>query len=79
MNTENMMMILGSNAVVAVLTFLFSRRKENAEIDTNVLANLEKSIMVYAKIIDDLKKENNLQQKEIDDLKIRLSRLELLL
>lgn len=69
MNIDNAMMILGSNAVVALLTFIFSRRKENAEIDTNVIANLEKSIMVYAKIIDDLK-------KEIGELNIKIQELE---
>lgn len=69
MNTENVMMILGSNAVVAVLTFIFSRRKENAEIDTNVIANLEKSIMVYGTIINDLK-------KEIGELNIKIQELE---
>jgi hypothetical protein len=40
---------------------------------------LKKENNLQQKEIDDLKKENNLQQKEIDDLKIRLSRLELLL
>jgi len=69
MNTENVMMILGSNAVVALLTFIFSRRKENAEIDTNVIANLEKSIMVYGTIINDLK-------KEIAELNIKIQELE---
>lgn len=69
MNIDNVMMVLGSNAVVALLTFIFSRRKENAEIDTNVIANLEKSIMVYAKIIDDLK-------KEIGELNIKIQELE---
>lgn len=69
MNTENVMMVLGSNAVVALLTFIFSRRKQNAEIDTNVISNLEKSIMVYAKIIDDLK-------KEIGDLNLKIQELE---
>jgi hypothetical protein len=70
MNTENIMMILGSNAVVAVITFLFSRKKENAEIDNLVLSNLEKSIMVYTKIIDDLK-------SEIAQLNIKISELEM--
>lgn len=69
MNTENIMMVLGSNAVVAVITFLFSKRKQNVEVDTNVILNLEKSIMVYAKIIDDLK-------KEIGDLNIKIQELE---
>jgi predicted RNase H-like nuclease (RuvC/YqgF family) len=75
MNTENVMMVLGSNAVVAVLTFLFSRRKENAEIDTNVLANLEKSIMVYAKIIDDLKREIGELNVKIQELETKIDQL----
>jgi prefoldin subunit 5 len=76
MNTENLMMILGSNTVVAVITFLFSRKKENVEIDTNVISNLEKSIMVYAKIIQDLKGEIAELNVKILDLEKKIDNLQ---
>jgi peptidoglycan hydrolase CwlO-like protein len=76
MNTENIMMVLGSNAVVAVITFLFSRKKENVEIDTNVISNLEKSIMVYAKIIQDLKVEISELNVKILDLEAKIDNLQ---
>lgn len=76
MNTENLMMVLGSNAVVAVITFLFSKRKQNAEIDTNVISNLEKSIMVYAKIIQDLKAEISELNVKILDLEKKIDNLQ---
>ena len=69
-------MVLGSNAVVAVITFLFSKRKQNAEIDTNVISNLEKSIMVYAKIIDDLKSEITQLNVKILDLETKIDNLQ---
>jgi|694.fasta_scaffold59291_5 predicted RNase H-like nuclease (RuvC/YqgF family) len=75
MNTENLMMIFGSNAVVALLTFIFSRRKQNAEIDTNVISNLEKSIMVYAKIIEDLKREIAELNIKIQELEVKIDQL----
>jgi peptidoglycan hydrolase CwlO-like protein len=76
MNTENLMMVLGSNAVVAVITFLFSKRKQNAEIDTNVISNLEKSIMVYTKIIDDLKTEITQLNVKISELEMKIDNLQ---
>jgi peptidoglycan hydrolase CwlO-like protein len=76
MNTENLMMVLGSNAVVAVITFLFSKRKQNAEVDTNVISNLEKSIMVYAKIIQDLKVEISELNVKILDLEKKIDNLQ---
>jgi peptidoglycan hydrolase CwlO-like protein len=73
---ENLLLVLGSNAVVAFLTFLFSRKKENAEIDTNVISNLEKSIMVYAKIIQDLKVEISELNVKIMDLETKIDNLQ---
>lgn len=72
---ENILTILGSNAVVAFLTFIFSRRKENSEIDTNVINNLEKSIMVYAKIIQDLKVEISELNLKIQELELKIDEL----
>jgi peptidoglycan hydrolase CwlO-like protein len=76
MNTENLMMVLGSNAVVAVITFLFSKRKNNAEVDTTVISNLEKSILVYAKIIQDLKQEIAELNVKILDLEKKIDNLQ---
>jgi hypothetical protein len=39
----------------------------------------DRLVPVLLQGIKELKQENNLQQKEIDDLKLRLTRLELLL
>jgi predicted nucleic acid-binding Zn-ribbon protein len=73
MNTELTLLI--SNILTGISTYLLGRRKNNAETDNLVLLNLEKSILLYKNMIDDLKieiRELNLKiqelEKKVDDL-----------
>ncbi len=67
MTTEILLLI--SNAVTGVAAFLVGKRRSDAETDNQVLRNLELSVNLYKQIIDDLK-------KEIQDLNIQVQLLE---
>ena len=66
---ETILTILGSNVIVAIVSFLTGKRKTNAETDNQVLRNLEISVNLYKGIIDDLK-------SEIENLNIKIQELE---
>jgi peptidoglycan hydrolase CwlO-like protein len=61
--------LLISNALTAVASFLVGKRRTDAETDNQVLRNLELSVNLYKQIIDDLK-------QEIHDLNIQVQQLE---
>lgn len=67
MNTEILLII--SNMLTGVASFLIGKRKQTAETDNMVLRNLELSIGLYKNIIDDLK-------SEIHELNIKIQQLE---
>lgn len=73
MNTEILMIV--SNILTALTSFLIGKRQSAAQTDNQVLLNLELSVNLYKNIIDDLKKEitelNNkidLLEKKVDEL-----------
>jgi peptidoglycan hydrolase CwlO-like protein len=73
MNNEIILFI--SNSLTAILAWVISRRKQNAESDNIVLKNLELSINIYAELVKNLKEEIqslNLKiqelEKKVDDL-----------
>jgi len=58
-----------SNILTGISAWIFSRRKQQVEVENQVLKNLELAISVYSQIINDLK-------KEIESLNIKVQELE---
>jgi peptidoglycan hydrolase CwlO-like protein len=68
--------------VTTLIGYFAGRRKTNADTDNQVLKNLELSVNIYTKIIDDLKSEihelnNKVQdlQKMVDELMVENRKL----
>lgn len=91
MDTEILTALVGtgSAAISSCVTWLLSRRKENAEIDHTVIEGMQKSLQFYEQLSDDTKKrlEESVQERlalkqqldaqgvEIANLKSELLRL----
>jgi peptidoglycan hydrolase CwlO-like protein len=73
MNTEIILLI--SNALTGVAAWFVGKRRSNAETDNQVLKNLELSIGIYVKIIDDLKQEIHELNNKIQDLEKKVEQL----
>ena len=73
MNTELLLVI--SNALTAIAGFFIGKRRSDAETDNQVLKNLELSIGIYVKIIDDLKQEIHELNNKIQDLEKKVEQL----
>ena len=58
-----------SNALTGLIAWFVSRRKQQVDVENQVLRNLELSINLYRDIIEDLK-------KEIESLNIKVQQLE---
>jgi hypothetical protein len=65
---DNLILIV-SNALTGIATFLVSRRQKQTELENSILDNLSKSIGVYQTIIQDLK-------EEIHQLNLKVVKLE---
>jgi len=72
---DNLLTILGSNVVVAIVSFLTGKRRSNAETDNQVLRNLEISVNLYKEIIDDLKSEIESLNRKIQELEQKIDEL----
>jgi len=68
-NMNETILLLISNTLTALTGWFLGKRKVNAEIENQVLKNLELSIDLYRQIILDLK-------KEIESLNIKVQELE---
>jgi phage shock protein A len=75
MNNELLLII--SNTLTALASFFIGKRKTTAETDNLILSNLEKSMMIYAELVKNLKQEIhelNLKvqelEKKVDDLMV---------
>ena len=73
MNTEILLVI--SNMLTGIAGWFVGRRKSNAETDNQVLRNLELSVGIYVKIIDDLKLEIHSLNLKIQDLEKKVETL----
>ena len=73
MNTEILLLI--SNALTGIAGWLVGRRKVSAETDNQVLRNLELSIGIYVKIIEDLKTEIHELNIKVQDLENKVEKL----
>jgi hypothetical protein len=66
MSTELLLII--SNALTGIAGWFVGKRRISAETDNQILKNLELSIGIYVKIIDDLKQEIQGLNIKIQDL-----------
>ena len=66
MNTELLLII--SNILTGIAGWFVGKRRISAETDNQILKNLELSIGIYVKIIDDLKQEIQGLNLKIQDL-----------
>ena len=80
MNNELLLII--SNTLTALASFFIGKRKTNADTDNIILSNLEKSMMIYAELVKNLKNEIhelNLKvqdlEKKVDDLMVENRKL----
>lgn len=76
MNTiDTILTILGSNVVVAVLSYFQGIKKSKAETDNTILAGLEQSVSIYRDIIIDLKGEIEALSRKIQELEDKVEKL----
>lgn len=73
MNTEILLLI--SNALTGIAGFFVGKRRSDAETDNQVLRNLELSIGIYVKIIEDLKSEIHQLNIKVQDLESKVENL----
>jgi hypothetical protein len=73
MNTELLLVI--SNALTGIAAFFVGKRRSDAETDNQVLRNLELSVNIYVKIIEDLKTEIQSLNLKVQDLETKVENL----
>jgi peptidoglycan hydrolase CwlO-like protein len=73
MNTEILLLI--SNILTGVAGFFVGKRRSDAETDNQVLKNLELSIGIYMRIIEDLKTEIHELNIKVQDLEKKVEEL----
>ena len=73
MSTEILLII--SNMLTGVAGFFVGKRRSDAETDNQVLKNLELSIGIYVKIIEDLKSEIHELNIKVQDLEKKVENL----
>ena len=73
MNTEIILII--SNALTGIAGFFVGKRRSDAETDNSILRNLELSINIYVKIIEDLKGEIHELNIKVQDLEKKVEDL----
>lgn len=64
-----------SNSVTAIAAWFVGRRKMKADVENQVLKNLELSISLYKDIIDSLKKEIESLNTKIQNLESKIEEL----
>jgi hypothetical protein len=77
MNIETILTILGSNVITSIASFFAGKRKTKAETDNLILLNLEKSILLYSQIINDLRSEIELLNIKVQELETKIDELHL--
>jgi len=73
MSTEILLII--SNMLTGIAGFFVGKRRSDAETDNQVLKNLELSIGIYVKIIEDLKSEIHELNIKVQDLEKKVENL----
>lgn len=73
MSTELLLII--SNGLTGIAAWFVSRKRQQADTDNAVLRNLELSINIYVRIIEDLKLEIHELNNKVDTLEKRVEEL----
>jgi len=64
-----------SNALTGIAAWFVGRRRQQAEVENQVLRNLELAIGLYKTMIDDLKEEIHALNLKIQDLEKKIDEL----
>ena len=72
--TETFLTFLIST-ITGVVTFFIGHKKAKAELETTMLANIERSVTIYQTIINDMKDEIVYLNKKIDELEVKVDAL----
>jgi peptidoglycan hydrolase CwlO-like protein len=72
---SNELLLIISNILTGIASFFVGKRRSDVETDNMVLKNLELSIGVYQKIIQDLKSEIHELNVKIDTLEKKVEEL----
>lgn len=64
-----------SNAITGIAAWYVGKRKTNAETDNIVLTNLEKSVNIYADLVNNLKEEIHQLNQKISELEAKVDML----
>ena len=72
---NNELLLFVSNSVTALVSWFASRRRQQVDIENQVLKNLEISIGLYKEVIDDLKVEIGQLKKRIVELEGKIDKL----
>jgi hypothetical protein len=73
MSTEILLII--SNMLTGIAGWFVGRKRQQADTDNQVLRNLELSVNIYVKIIEDLKKEIHELNNKVNDLEKMVEKL----
>lgn len=57
---------LGASTITSLVTFLFTRRKYNAEAHGTEIENVQKTLQTYIDIVEDNKKRIDMYQSELE-------------
>lgn len=84
MGVELITAIVGAATTIlsSILTFFFTKKKYSAEVDSNVIDNLQKALDLYKQIADDnlkrigeLQEENRDLRKQVNELSMQVNKL----
>jgi len=75
MSIDTILTILGSNIMTSIASYFAGKRKTKAETDNLILSNLEKSILLYSQIIDNLRGEIELLNVKVQELELKIDQL----
>lgn len=66
---------IATTVVTSLITYFMGKRKQQAEINSQTLENLDKSLLIYQKMINDMSIKIDELSKKIDELEGTVERL----
>ena len=69
------LLYVASTVAVSLVTYFMGKRKQEAETDSTTLENLDKSLLIYQKMINDMSIKIDELTKKIDDLETTVEKL----
>lgn len=64
-----------STVAVSLVTYFMGRKKQEADTDSTTLENLDRSLLIYQRMINDMSDKIELLTKKIDDLETMVDSL----